>query len=145
MKAYATKMAKSQEMDRKWYVVDAKDKVLGRLATEVATVLRGKNKPYFTPHVDCGDFVIIINADKVRLTGNKLDQKLYKTYSGHPGGLKETKYRIFMQEKPELAVYKAVRGMVPHNSLGDSVMTKLRVYAGEEHPHAAQKPETLEI
>ncbi len=145
MKAYATKMAKSQEMDRKWYVVDAKDKVLGRLATEVATVLRGKNKPYFTPHVDCGDFVIIINADKVRLTGNKLDQKLYTTYSGHPGGLKETKYRIFMQEKPELAVYKAVRGMVPHNSLGDSVMTKLRVYAGEEHPHAAQKPETLEI
>ena len=131
MNARATKMAKSQEIEHKWYVVDATDKVLGRLATEVATVLRGKNKPYFTPHVDCGDYVIIINADKVKLTGNKLDQKLYKTYSGHPGGLKETKYRIFMQEKPELAVFKAVRGMVPHGALGDAVMTKLRVYAGE--------------
>ena len=117
MNARATKMAKSQEIEHKWYVVDATDKVLGRLATEVATVLRGKNKPYFTPHVDCGDYVIIINADKVKLTGNKLDQKLYKTYSGHPGGLKETKYRIFMQEKPELAVFKAVRGMVPHGAL----------------------------
>ncbi|MDD2414813.1 MAG: 50S ribosomal protein L13 [Eubacteriaceae bacterium] len=145
MNARATKMAKSQEIEHKWYVVDATDKVLGRLATEVATVLRGKNKPYFTPHVDCGDYVIIINADKVKLTGNKLDQKLYKTYSGHPGGLKETKYRIFMQEKPELAVFKAVRGMVPHGALGDAVMTKLRVYAGEEHPHIAQKPEALEI
>ncbi|WP_329886845.1 50S ribosomal protein L13 [Pseudoramibacter faecis] len=143
MKAYATEMAKSQEIERKWYVVDATDMVLGRLATEVATVLRGKNKPYFTPHVDCGDFVIIVNADKVCLTGKKLDQKLYKTYSGHPGGLKETVYRRFMQEKPELAVYKAVKGMVPHNKLGAQVMTKLRVYAGADHPHAAQQPETL--
>ena len=143
MKAYATKMAKSQEIERKWYVVDATDMVLGRLATEVATVLRGKNKPYFTPHVDCGDFVIIVNADKVCLTGKKLDQKLYKTYSGHPGGLKETVYRRFMQEKPELAVYKAVKGMIPHNKLGAQVMTKLRIYAGADHPHAAQQPETL--
>lgn len=145
MNANATKMAKSQELEHKWYVVDATDQVLGRLASQVATVLRGKNKPYFTPHVDCGDYVIIVNADKIKLTGNKLDQKLYKTYSGYPGGLKETTYRHFLEEKPELAVYKAVRGMVPHGTLGDSVMTKLRVYAGPDHPHAAQKPEKLEF
>ena len=145
MNANATKMAKSQDIERKWFVVDAEGKVLGRLATEVATILRGKNKPCFTPHVDCGDYVIIINADKVVLTGNKLDQKLYKTYSGHPGGLKETTYRHFLAEKPELLVYKAVRGMVPHNKLGDAVMKKLKVYAGSEHPHAAQQPEALEV
>lgn len=145
MKAYATKMAKSQEIERKWYVVDAEDVVLGRLATKVAMVLRGKDKPFYTPHVDCGDFVIIVNADKVKLTGKKLDQKVYQTYSGHPGGRKETKYRKLMAEKPELAVYHAVRGMVPHNKLGDAVMKKLRVYAGPEHPHTAQKPETLTV
>lgn len=145
MNANATKMAKAHEIERKWYVIDAEDKVLGRLATEVAVILRGKNKPFFTPHVDCGDFVIIVNADKVRLTGKKLDQKVYKTYSGYPGGLKETKYRKFLAEKPELLVYKAVRGMVPHNRLGDSVMTKLKVYAGPDHPHAAQQPEALEV
>ncbi|MEG1433645.1 MULTISPECIES: 50S ribosomal protein L13 [Eubacterium] len=145
MNANATKMAKSQEIERKWFVVDAEGKVLGRLATEIATILRGKNKPYFTPHVDCGDFVIIVNADKIVMTGNKLDQKLYKTYSGHPGGLKETKYRKFLQEKPDLLVYKAVRGMVPHNKLGDAVMKKLKVYAGPDHPHAAQQPEALEV
>ncbi|MEG2419365.1 MAG: 50S ribosomal protein L13 [Eubacterium sp.] len=145
MNAHATKMAKSQEIERKWFVVDAEGKVLGRLATEIATILRGKNKPYFTPHVDCGDFVIIVNADKIVMTGNKLDQKLYKTYSGHPGGLKETKYRKFLQEKPDLLVYKAVRGMVPHNKLGDAVMKKLKVYAGPDHPHAAQQPEALEV
>lgn len=145
MNAKATKMAKAHEIERKWYVIDAEDKVLGRLATEVAVILRGKNKPFFTPHVDCGDFVIIVNADKIRLTGRKLDQKVYKTYSGYPGGLKETKYSKFLAEKPELLVYKAVRGMVPHNRLGDSVMTKLKVYAGPDHPHAAQQPEALEI
>jgi large subunit ribosomal protein L13 len=145
MKAYATKMAKSQDIDRKWYVVDATDKVLGRLAAEVANVLRGKNKPCYTPHADCGDFVIIVNADKIRLTGKKLDQKLYKTYSGHPGGLKELAYRQFLAEKPAQLVYKAVRGMVPHIKLGDQVMTKLRVYAGPDHPHAAQQPETLAL
>ncbi|MDD4692029.1 MAG: 50S ribosomal protein L13 [Eubacterium aggregans] len=145
MNANATKMAKSQEIERKWFVIDAEGKVLGRLATEIATILRGKNKPYFTPHVDCGDFVIIVNADKIVMTGNKLDQKLYKTYSGHPGGLKETKYRKFLQEKPDLLVYKAVRGMVPHNKLGDAVMKKLKVYAGPDHPHAAQQPEALEV
>ncbi|MQM73215.1 50S ribosomal protein L13 [uncultured Pseudoramibacter sp.] len=145
MKAYATKMAKSQDIDRKWYVVDATDKVLGRLAAEVANVLRGKNKPCFTPNADCGDFVIIVNADKIRLTGNKLDQKLYKTYSGHPGGLKEIAYRHFLEEKPAQLVYKAVRGMVPHNKLGDQVMKKLRVYAGPDHPHAAQQPEEMAL
>lgn len=145
MNANATKMAKSQEIERKWFVIDAEGKVLGRLATEIATILRGKNKPYFTPHVDCGDFVIIVNADKIVMTGNKLDQKLYKTYSGHPGGLKETKYRKFLQEKPDFLVYKAVRGMVPHNKLGDAVMKKLKVYAGPDHPHAAQQPEALEV
>ncbi|MGL4283144.1 50S ribosomal protein L13 [Eubacterium aggregans] len=145
MNANATKMAKSQEIERKWFVIDAEGKVLGRLATEIATILRGKNKPYFTPHVDCGDFAIIVNADKIVMTGNKLDQKLYKTYSGHPGGLKETKYRKFLQEKPDLLVYKAVRGMVPHNKLGDAVMKKLKVYAGPDHPHAAQQLEALEV
>ena len=145
MNANATKMAKSQEIERKWFVVDAEGKVLGRLATEVANILRGKNKPLFTPYVDCGDFVIIVNADKVVLTGKKLEQKIYKTYSGHPGGLKETKYRIALAEKPELMVYKAVKGMVPHNKLGADIMKKLKVYAGPDHPHAAQQPETLEF
>ena len=145
MNSNATKMPKSHEIERKWYVVDTEGKVLGRLATEVANILRGKNKPYFAPHVDCGDFVIIINADKIVLTGNKLDQKLYKTYSGHPGGLKEVTYRKFLADKPELLVTKAVKGMVPHNKLGSQIMTKLKVYAGNEHPHAAQQPEALEI
>ena len=145
MKAYATKMPKAQEIERKWYVIDAEGKVLGRLATEVANILRGKNKPCFAPHVDCGDFVIIVNADKVVLTGKKLDQKVYKTYSGYHDGLKQIKYRQTMIEKPELMVYKAVKGMVPHNKLGASIMTKLKVYAGPEHPHAAQQPEALEI
>ena len=145
MKAYATKMPKAQEIERKWYVIDAEGKVLGRLATEVANILRGKNKPCFAPHVDCGDFVIIVNADKVVLTGKKLDQKVYKTYSGYHDGLKQIKYRQTMVEKPELMVYKAVKGMVPHNKLGASIMTKLKVYAGPEHPHAAQQPEALEI
>ena len=145
MKAYATVMPKAQEIERKWYVIDAEGKVLGRLATEVANILRGKNKPFFAPHVDCGDFVIIVNADKVVLTGKKLDQKVYKTFSGYPGGLKEVTYRHTMEEKPEKMVYKAVKGMVPHNKLGASIMTKLKVYAGPDHPHAAQQPEALEI
>ena len=145
MNANATKMAKSHEIDRKWYVIDAEGKVLGRMATEVANILRGKNKPIFSPHMDCGDFVIIINAEKIVLTGNKLDQKLYKTYSGYTNGLKETPYRKLLAEKPELLVYKAVKGMIPHNKLGDQVATKLKVYAGSEHPHAAQMPEVYEI
>jgi large subunit ribosomal protein L13 len=140
-----TFMAKANEVQRKWYIVDAEGKTLGRLASEVAKILRGKNKPEYTPHVDTGDHVIVINAEKVVLTGKKLDQKLYRHHSLHPGGLKEIKYRAFMQEKPERAVEIAIKGMLPKNSLGRAMFKKLRVYRGAEHEHAAQKPEKLEI
>lgn len=140
-----TFMAKANEVERKWYVVDAEGKPLGRLASEVAQILRGKNKPNFTPHVDTGDFVIVLNAEKVVLTGKKMEQKLYRRHSLYPGGLKEVKYRIFMNEKPEKAVEIAVKGMLPKNSLGRAVGKKLKVYRGTEHPHEAQKPEKLEI
>lgn len=142
MKSY---MAKPNEIERKWYVVDANGKVLGRLASEVAKILRGKNKPTYTPYVDTGDHVIILNADKVVLTGNKLDQKMYRKHSLYPGGLKETSYRKLMATKPELAVYDAVKGMLPHNSLGRQMLKKLRVYKGTEHEHQAQQPEVLEL
>ena len=138
-------MAKPNEIERKWYVIDANGLVLGRLASEVAKILRGKNKPIYTPHVDTGDHVIILNADKVVLTGNKLDQKMYRKHSLYPGGLKETSYRKIMATKPELAVYDAVKGMLPHNSLGRQMLKKLRVYKGTEHEHQAQKPEALEL
>lgn len=138
-------MAKAEEVQRKWYVIDAEGKVLGRLASEVAKILRGKNKPIYTPHVDTGDHVIIINADKVVLTGKKLDQKMYRHHSLYPGGLKETPYRKFMAQQPEKAVYIAVKGMLPHNSLGRKMLKKLRVYKGGEHEHQAQKPEVLEL
>ncbi|MDO4493323.1 MAG: 50S ribosomal protein L13 [Clostridia bacterium] len=140
MKTY---MAKGETVERKWYVVDAEDMVLGRLSSQVAAILRGKNKPIFTPHVDCGDHVIIVNADKVRLTGKKLDQKLYRHHTSYPGGLKEVKYRILLQEKPEFAVYESIRRMMPKGPLGRKMLTKLRVYAGPEHNNQAQKPETL--
>lgn len=140
-----TYMAKAEDVQRKWYVVDAQNVVLGRLATQVATVLRGKHKPTFTPHVDTGDYVIIINADKALLTGKKLDQKMYYHHSGFPGGLSETPYRRLMEEKPEFAVKKAIVGMLPKGPLGRSMAKKLRVYAGAEHEYAAQKPETLEL
>ena len=138
-------MAKTDEVERRWYVIDAEGKVLGRMASEIAKILRGKNKPIYTPYVDTGDFVIVINAEKVVLTGNKLDQKLYRKHSGYPGGLKETPYRRIMAEKPEFAVYKAVKGMLPHNPLGRKMLKKLRVYKGSEHGHEAQKPELLEL
>ncbi|SJZ93776.1 50S ribosomal protein L13 [Garciella nitratireducens] len=142
MKTY---MAKANEIERKWYVVDASGKTLGRLASEVAKILKGKHKPIYTPHVDTGDHVIIINAEKVELTGKKLDQKMYRTHSSYPGGLKEVPYRKFLTEKPEKAIYEAVRGMLPHNRLGRQMIKKLKVYRGAEHPHEAQKPEVLEI
>ena len=142
MKSY---MAKSGEVDQKWYVVDGEGKVFGRIASQVASILRGKNKPEFTPNVDTGDFVIIINADKLVLTGKKLDQKFYYRHSGYPGGLKKTAYRDLMQNKPEFAVYEAVRRMLPKNTLGKAMLTKLRVYKGADHKHAAQKPELLEF
>ena len=140
-----TFMAKAQDVQRKWYIIDAADKTLGRLATEVATILRGKNKPIFTPHVDTGDFVIIINAEKVKLTGNKLNNKLYITHSRYPGGLKQMNYGTLLQKKPELAIEKAVKGMLPHNKLGAAIYTKLKVYRGPEHPHQAQQPEVWEL
>ena len=134
-----------QDVARKWYVVDGSGIPLGRLASEVAKILRGKNKPIYTPHADTGDFVIIVNAGEVALTGKKLDTKIYYHHSLYPGGLKSMKYRDFMAKKPERAVEKAVKGMLPHNRLGDQMFTKLKVYAGPEHPHAAQKPEPLVI
>lgn len=140
-----TFMPKAQEVQRKWYVVDAEGKPLGRLASEVAKVLRGKNKPSYTPHVDTGDHVIVLNAEKVVLTGKKLDQKIYRHYSGHPGGMKEVKYRHMMESKPEKVVELAIKGMLPKNSLGRAMFRKLNVYKGTEHEHQAQKPETLEI
>lgn len=142
MKTY---MAKSESLERKWYVVDAEGMVLGRLASQVAAVLRGKHKPIFTPHVDTGDYVIILNADKVVLTGKKLDQKYYYHHSGYPGGLTEIRYRDLMAKKPEFAVYEAVRCMLPKGPLGRQMLTKLRVYRGSEHKHQANKPEELII
>jgi large subunit ribosomal protein L13 len=138
-------MAKPSEVKRKWYIIDAEGKVLGRLAAEAARILRGKHKPDFTPHVNTGDHVIVINADKVVLTGKKLQQKMYYRHSGYPGGLKATRYDKLMQTRPELAVYKAITGMLPHNSLGRDMARKLRVYRGSEHPHQAQKPEVWEM
>ena len=137
MKTY---MAKPAEVERKWYVVDATDMVLGRLASQVAMVLRGKNKPTFTPNVDTGDYVIIINADKVRLTGKKLEKKYYRYHTGYIGGLKEVQYKKLMAEKPEFVVYKAVKGMLPKNAIGRTMIKKLHVYAGNEHNHQAQQP-----
>ena len=142
MKTY---MAKAEEVKRKWYVVDAAGKPLGRVASEVARILRGKHKPTYTPHVDTGDHVIVLNAEKAVLTGKKLDQKYYRHYSGYPGGLKEIKYRHFMSAKPEKAFELAVKGMLPKNSLGRAMFKKLKVYRGNEHNHQAQKPEKLEI
>jgi large subunit ribosomal protein L13 len=138
-------MANAQTVERKWYLVDAEGMTLGRLASQVAAVLRGKNKPIFTPHCDTGDHVIVINADKVVLSGKKLDQKKYYHHSGYPGGLKETPYRRLLAEKPEFAVKHAIVGMLPKGPLGRQMAKKLRVYAGTEHEHTAQKPEVLEL
>ena len=136
-----TFMAKAQEIERKWFVLDAANKPLGRVATEAARLLRGKHKPIFTPNVDTGDFVIIINAGQAVLTGNKLNKKVMYKHSGYPGGLKETPYRRLMAEKPERALEAAVRGMLPKNRLGRKMIKKLKVFAGAEHIHQAQKPE----
>lgn len=140
-----TYMAKAESVERKWYVVDADGMVLGRLASQVASILRGKHKSIYTPHVDTGDYVIIINADKVVLTGKKLDQKYMYRHSGYPGGLKSTKYRHLMEDKPELAVKKAIVGMLPKGPLGRKMAKKLFVYSGSEHVHQAQQPEVLPL
>ena len=142
MKTY---MAKAESVERKWYVVDAAGVPMGRLASRVASVLRGKNKPTYTPNVDTGDFVIVINTDKTVLTGKKLENKFYRYHTGYIGGLKEISYKKMMEEKSDLAVYEAVKGMLPKNSLGRTMLKKLKVYKGAEHNHAAQKPEVLKL
>ena len=141
----STYMAKVETLERKWYVIDAAGKPMGRTAVAAANILRGKHRPEFTPHVDCGEFVIIINADKAVLTGKKLEQKYYRRHSGYIGGLKEVQYKTLMATKPELAMELAVKGMLPHNTIGAKSATRLKVYAGAEHAHAAQKPEAVEI
>ena len=136
---------KASDITRSWHVIDATDVVLGRLATHVASLLRGKHKPTFAPHVDTGDFVVVINADKVALTGQKRDKKIAYRHSGHPGGLKSTTYEDLLSTNPERAVEKAVKGMLPHNKLGRQQLKKLKVYSGDAHPHAAQNPQTYQI
>ena len=141
----STFMANKGNIQRKWYVLDAAGKPLGKTAVTAATILRGKHKPEYTPHADCGDFVIVINAEKAVLTGKKLEQKYYRRHSGWVGGLKETKYRLLMQDKPELAMRLAVRGMLPRNIVTKDSLTRLKIYRGDSHPHAAQKPETWTV
>ncbi len=138
-------MASPSTIEKKWYVVDATGHTLGRLASEIASVLRGKNKPIFTPHIDTGDYVIVINAEKVKVTGKKLDQKIYYHHSGYVGGMKETTLKEMLQKKPAYVMEHAVKGMLPKGPLGRQMLKKLHVYVGPEHKHAAQKPEVLEI
>lgn len=140
-----TFVAKPYEVERKWYIVDAKGKTLGRLASKIATILRGKHKPIYTPHVDTGDYVIVINTEKVDVTGKKRQNKMYRWHSGYLGGLKERTFSEMLQKQPEKIMYKAVKGMLPKNSLGRTMIGKLKIYVGQEHPHNAQKPEVLEI
>ena len=141
----STYMAKVETVERKWYVIDAAGKPMGRTAVAAANILRGKHRPEFTPHVDCGEFVIIINAKDAVLTGNKMTQKYYRRHSGYIGGLKDVQYKTLMETRPEMAMTLAVKGMLPHNTLGAKSATRLKVYAGAEHAHAAQKPEAVEI
>ncbi len=143
--SYKTASAKKEEVEHKWYVIDAEGEVVGRLCSKIATVLRGKHKPSYTPHVDCGDFVVVINADKIRFTGNKIWQKEYQTFSGYPGGQKRTRAKDMLDNKPERVIERSVKGMLPKNSLGRAMFQKLFVYAGAEHPHEAQQPETLTL
>ncbi len=142
MKSY---MARPQEVERKWYVVDAEGQTLGRLATQIARVLRGKNKAQYTPHIDTGDFVVVINADRIEVTGRKAEQKIYYRHTGYPGGLKEVSYERMMDRKPTEIVRKAVWGMMPKSRLARAQFKKLKIYAGPEHPHAAQEPQPLEV
>jgi len=142
MKTY---FPKQEEIEKKWYLVDANGAILGRLAAELASILRGKNKPTFSPHMDTGDFVVVINADKVKLTGNKLNKKTYERHSGYPGGLKVVNARTMLNRKPEEVILLAVKGMLPKNTLGRHMIKKLKVYRGNEHPHKAQVPIQLEL
>ena len=140
-----TFVAKEYEIEKKWHLIDAKEKVLGRLASEIASILRGKNKPIFTPHMDAGDYIVVINADKIILTGGKMEKKMYYHHSGYIGGLKKTTAKEMLLKKPENLIKFAVKGMLPKNSLGRRQLTKLKVYAGQDYPHQAQQPEKLEI
>ena len=140
----STSMAKVETIERRWFIIDAAGKPLGRTAVKAADILRGKHRPEFTPHVDCGEYVIIVNADKATLTGKKLEQKFYRHHSGYIGGLKEVNYKTLMATRPEFAMELAVKGMLPHNSIGDKAFTRLHVYAGENHNQAAQKPEIVD-
>lgn len=140
-----TRFIKAEDANRKWYVVDAKDLVLGRLATKVASVIRGKHKPVFTPNMDTGDFVIVVNADKIKMTGKREIQKTYFSHSGYPGGVRIRTYSELMEKNPELIIEKAVKGMLPKNRLGRKLIKKLKVYAGDTHPHTAQNPEILSV
>jgi large subunit ribosomal protein L13 len=140
-----TLSAKAEDVNRRWYVVDAENRPLGRIATQIASILRGKTKAEYTPHCDTGDFVIVVNAEKVKLTGQKLDQKIYHRHLGRPGGMLEMSYRTLLVKRPSLAIEHAVKGMLPKNPLGRKMAGKLKVYAGAAHPHAAQKPEPLAV
>ncbi len=142
MKSY---MARPRAVERRWYLIDAEGQTLGRLATEIARLLRGKNKPQYTPHVDTGDFVVVVNAEKVVVTGKKAEQKVYYRHTGYPGGLKETSYEVMLQRKPTEILRKAVRGMMPKTRLGRQQLRKLKIYAGPEHPHEAQNPQPYEV
>ena len=142
---FTTKHANAATVQRNWYIVDGTNQTVGRVCAKIAAVLRGKNKAYYTPHVDCGDYVIFINADKIKLTGNKMEDKIYDTYSGYPGGRKEETAKNLLKRRPEVVIERAVKGMLPKNSLGRKMFGKLNVYAGAEHPHAAQKPEAYEL
>jgi large subunit ribosomal protein L13 len=142
MKSY---MARPREVERNWYLIDAEGQTLGRLATEIARLLRGKNKPQYTPHVDTGDFVVVVNAEKVVVTGRKAEQKVYYRHTGYPGGLKETSYEVMMERKPTEILRRAIRGMMPKTRLGRKQLRKLKIYAGPEHPHEAQSPEPYEV
>jgi len=138
-----TYSAKAEDIDRKWYLIDAEGEILGRLATQIATILRGKNKPNYTPSMDLGDYVVVINAEKIKVTGNKLKGKIYRYHTSYPGGLKSVTLETLLKKKPELVVKKAVQGMIPHTKLGRTVIKKLKIYKGNEHPHQAQKLEKI--
>jgi len=140
-----TDAPKANQIQRSWYLVDATDMVLGRLATQVASILRGKNKPYFSPHLDTGDYVVVVNAEKIRLTGNKENKKTYDRFSGYPGGRTEVSFKRMKQEKPEEIIIHAIKGMLPKNILGRQMIQKLKVYAGPNHPHTGQKPQDLDL
>lgn len=145
IRMYKTYVAKPGEVERKWFVVDATDQTLGRLATQIASVLRGKHKPQYTPHEDVGDFVIVVNAEKVRVTGNKMDQKMYYWHTGYPGGIRDISLRRQLEKHPDRVILHAVKGMLPRGPLGRRQLRKLRVYRGAEHPHDAQQPEPLQL